>query len=83
MVELSGHGRLEGWGECAWGVWCRLHAELSEIEIVPSPVTEIHRLLESLLGVEAIKDDSVDDDGNGLDDDLDDDANQGPILNVC
>jgi hypothetical protein len=57
-----------------------LASELSEVEIRPGLVAEIHGLVQLSLRVEAIEDDGVDNDGDGLHDNFDDTADKGPIL---
>ncbi len=74
--EGGGHGRL---GE-AGGVWCRLAAELGEVEVGAGAVADVHGLAELALAVEAVEDDAVDDDGDGFHDDFDDGADEGPVL---
>lgn len=54
----------------ARGVGGGLRAELSEVEIRTSAVTQIHGLVKAAFGIEAIEDDSVDGNGDRLNDDL-------------
>ena len=74
--KCRGHGSLLKAG----GIGCRLTSELSKIKIRASFVTQIHRFGESALGVEAVKDNGVNADGENFDDDLDESAKQRPIL---
>jgi hypothetical protein len=64
----------------AGSVWCGLRAELSKIEIGSSTVTDGHGLAQTTLGVVAVKDDTVDGDGQRLDDDFNDAADESPVL---
>jgi hypothetical protein len=48
-----------------------LRAELSEVEIGTSTVTDVHGLPETLLGVVSVEDDAIEDDGDALEDDFD------------
>jgi len=70
------------WGERAKSrsVGCRLRAQLSKVEIGAGLVTHSHRLPELALGPETIEDDSVDDDAEGFDHDLDNATDQSPVL---
>lgn len=60
-----------------------LAAELGEVEVGPRAVSQVHGLGEAALGVVAVEDDAVQDDADGLNDDLDDDADQGPVLQAA
>lgn len=75
--EGGGHG---GFLE-ARGVGGGLGAELGQVEIRPGLVADVHRLVQSALGVEAVEDDGIDGDGDDLHDDLDEGADERPILN--
>ena len=68
--------RLHAWE--TWSVWCGLRAQLSEVKIRASLVADVHGLAQLALGVVTIKDNSVDGDGDGLDNNLNDAANEGP-----
>lgn len=70
-------GRL---GAKARSVGSRLAAELSKVKIGTGAVSHVHGLEKASLGVVAVEDDAVEEDGEDLDDDLDDDANHGPVL---
>ena len=50
-----------GWGHGTetWGVGCGLRAELGEVEVRTSAVTDVHGFAEALLGVVSIEDDAV------------------------
>ena len=61
-------------------VWCRLGAELSEVEIRASLVADGHGLSELALGPETVKDDSVNDDAERFNNDFYDAADERPIL---
>jgi hypothetical protein len=65
------------WGEWAeaGGVGSRLRAELSEVEIGSSAVTDVHGLPETLLRVVPVEYDSVQDDRNTLENDFNEAAN--------
>lgn len=78
VVQRGGAGSVE-----AWGVGRGLRAELGEVEVGAGAVTEIHRLVEPALGVEAVEDDAVDGDGDDLDDDLDEGTDQRPGLQAA
>lgn len=67
-------------GHEAGRVGCRLCAQLGEVEIAACAVAVRHGLSELALRPEAVEDDGVDGDGDGLDHDLDDGAQQAPIL---
>ena len=60
----------------ARGIGSGLGAELSEIEIRAGFVSDIHRLPELAFRVEAVEDDGIDGDGDSLDDDLNEAADQ-------
>jgi hypothetical protein len=70
-------GRL---GAEARSVGSRLAAELSKVKIGTGAVSHVHGLEKASLGVVAVEDDAVEENGENLDDNLDDDANHGPIL---
>jgi hypothetical protein len=65
------------WGEWAeaGGIGSRLRAELGEVEIGSSAVTDVHGLPETLLGVVPVEYDSVQDDCNTLENDFNEAAN--------
>jgi hypothetical protein len=65
------------------GVGSRLRAQLREVEIRAGLVADVHALAELALAVEAVKDDGVDGDGDGLDHDLDDAADERPFLQAA
>lgn len=58
----------------------RLGAKLGQVKIGAGAVSQVHRLEETALGVVAVEDEAVESDGYDLDDDLDDDAHEGPVL---
>jgi hypothetical protein len=65
------------------GIGSRLGAELGEVHVGSGAITEIHGLGQASLGVVAVEDDTVQCDGDDLNDDLDDDANQSPVLETA
>lgn len=67
----------------ARGVGRGLGAELGEVEVGASAVAEVHGFVETALGVEAVEDDGVNGDGDDLDDDLDEGADQRPALEAA
>ena len=83
-VDILRDPRAEGGGRhrprVARRVRGGLRAQLGEVEIAASPVAEIHGLAKPPLGPIAVEDDAVDDDGDDLDHDLDDAAEERPIL---
>jgi hypothetical protein len=56
---------------------------LGEVEIGTGAVADGHGLAELALGPEAVEDDGVNDDAEGLDDDFNDAADKGPVLYRC
>lgn len=64
-------------------VWCTLTSQLSEVQIGASAVSCVHALSEAVLAPEAVEDDSVDRDDNDFHDDLDDTADQRPVLETA
>ena len=82
IVKMRGKCRGHGSLLEAGGIGCRLTSELSKIKIRASFVTQIHGFGESALGVEAVKDNGVNADGENFDDDLDESAKQRPVLQV-
>jgi len=83
-------GGVDGWWEAgrfdvlgvrgrhwskAWSVGCGLRAQLSQVEIRTSPVTNIHGLPETLLGVVSVEDNAVKQDRDALKNDFDEAAN--------
>jgi len=56
-------------------VRCGLRTQLSEVEIRSSAVSDVHGLSETLLRVVSVEDDTVKDDGDALEDDLNETAN--------
>jgi hypothetical protein len=56
---------------------------LREVEIGAGAVAHGHGLAELALGPEAVEDDAVDDNAEELDDDFDDAADEGPVLEGC
>ena len=70
-------GRAEREAGC---VGCGLGAELGEVEVGTGFVAEVHGFVEAAFGVEAIEDDAVDGDGDYLNDDFDEGADERPIL---
>jgi hypothetical protein len=60
-----------------------LGAELSEVEVRASAVSDIHGLPETLLGVVSIEDNAVEDDGDTLEYDFDEAADKRPRLIRC
>jgi hypothetical protein len=82
----GGHGVLAKGGRLgaeAGRVGSGLGAELSEVEIGTSAVTQIHGLEETSLGVVTVEDDAVKNDAEGLDDNLNDDADKSPVLKTA
>lgn len=73
--EAWRHGRLE-----TGGVRCRLGLQLGEVEVATCFVADIHGFMEAALGVVAVEDDGVDGNGDDFDKDLDESADQGPML---
>lgn len=69
-----------GEGTKSRSVGCGLRAELSQIEIGTSTVTLSHGLPELSLGPEAVEDDTIDDNAEKFDYDLDDAADKCPVL---
>lgn len=69
-----------GHGAEARGVGGGLGAELGEVEVGAGFVAVVHCLAELALGVVAVEDDTVDGDCDGLHDDFDDAADDGPGL---
>lgn len=67
----------------AWSVRCRLCSELCKVEIASSTITHSHRLAKLSLGVEAVEDNSVDGNGEDLNNNLDDGAYQRPVLETA
>lgn len=67
------------WAE-AGGVGGGLGAELGEVEVGAGFVAVVHCLAELALGVVAVEDDTVDGNGDSLDDNFDDAADDGPRL---
>jgi len=78
VVQRRGARALE-----ARGVGRGLGAELGEVEVGTGAVAEVHGLVEAALGVEAVEDDAVDGDGDDLDHDLDNGADQRPVLKAA
>jgi len=64
-------------------VGCGLRAQLSEVEIGAGAVADGHGLSELPLGPEAVEDDGVDDDAQRLNNDLDNAADQRPVLETA
>ncbi|KAL2282891.1 hypothetical protein FJTKL_10266 [Diaporthe vaccinii] len=64
----------------AWGVGGGLRPELCEVEVGAGLVAHVHGLHELSLGVVTVEDDRVQGNGDDLDDDFDDHADQRPIL---
>lgn len=60
-----------------------MRSKLGEVEIGTGSVANIHALPELALAPESVKDDGVDGDGDGLDNDLDDAADEGPFLETA
>jgi hypothetical protein len=52
-----------------------LRPELGEIEVGTGLVSHVHGLPEALLGVVSVEDDGIEDDGDALENDLDQTAN--------
>ena len=77
-AEGGGHGGFIV-GETG-GVGGGLGAELGEVEVGAGFVADVHALVEFALGVEAVEDDGVDCYRDYFDDDLDDGADEGPVL---
>jgi len=88
-VDVGMNGRLVAtvaWAErtCqTWCVWCGLRAQLSKVHIRTSPVADSHGFAQLVLGVEAVEDDAVHRDCDGLDHNLDDDADKTPVLQAA
>jgi hypothetical protein len=53
---------------------------LSQVQIRTGAVTHIHGLCQAALGVVAVEDDAVERDADDLDDNLNDDADESPVL---
>jgi hypothetical protein len=70
-------GRL---GAEARGVRSRLSAELSEVQVGSRLVAHVHGLVQLALGPVAVEDNAVESDTDNLNDELDNDADQGPVL---
>lgn len=72
------------WGERteARGVGSGLRAQLGEVEIRAGAVTDVHGLAKTLLGVVSVEDDGVEEDGDALQDDFNEAANQRPRLEL-
>jgi hypothetical protein len=84
--EAGRHGVLRkggGLGTEAGRVGGRLGAELGEVEIGAGLVAHVHGLMQLALGPVAVKDDAVQDDADDFDNELDDDADEGPVLVAC
>jgi hypothetical protein len=65
------------------GVRGGLRAQLSEVHVGPGAITEIHGLGKATLGVVAVEDDAVQSDGDDFNDNLDDDADESPVLETA
>lgn len=74
---------VEAGGLEAGGVGGGLGAELGEIEVGAGAVAHVHGLVEAALGVVAVEDDAVEQDADDVDDDLDDHADEGPVLEAA
>ena len=70
-------------GVVAGGVGGGLGLELGEVEVGAGLVAGVHGLAELVFAVEAVEDDRVDGDGDELDDDFDDAADQRPVLQAA
>lgn len=64
----------------AWRIWCALAAKLCEVQICSGPVAGVHALAELVLRPESVEDNAVDGHNDQLDNDLDNTADQTPIL---
>lgn len=64
-------------------VWRGLRAELSKVEIGASFVAHVHTLVETTLGVEAVEHDRIDADCKQFDNNLDNAADQTPVLKTA
>lgn len=53
---------------------------MSKIEVGAGAVADVHGFAEALLAVVAVEDNAIEDDGYGFQDDLNDAADEGPIL---
>lgn len=53
---------------------------MSEVQVGSGLVTEVHRLVESALGIISVEDDAVKGNADDFNDNLNDDANEGPVL---
>ena len=62
------------------GVGRRLHAQLGQVQVGAGLVARVHGLVQLALGDEAVHEDAVDGDRDDLDGDLDDGADEGPVL---
>ena len=74
LAECRGLGAKSG------SVGSRLSSKLSEVQVGSGLVAEVHRLVESALGVVSVEDDAVKRDADDFDDNFDNDANEGPVL---
>jgi hypothetical protein len=83
------HGRGHGSASKAGGarearrVGGGLRAKLSKVEVRASSVSDVHGLVQAALGVVSVKDDAIEQDADDLDDNLDDDADEGPVLEAA
>lgn len=73
-------GRL---GSEARSVGSRLAAKLSKVKIRAGAVSHVHGLEKALLGVVAVEDDAVKENGEEPNNDFDDHANHGPVLQTA
>ena len=77
------HGLASDVGIVPWGVGRGLGFELGEVEVRACLVAGVHGLPEFVLRVEAVEDDGVNSDGDEFDNDLDDAADQTPVLQAA
>lgn len=80
FVEVLGESGSHGGLLEAWSIRGRLASELSEIEIFPGFVTEVHRFGEPALRIVTIENNGVDGDGNDLYNDFNEGADECPAL---
>ena len=75
-AEGGAHGSLEEAGRVGRG----LGAQLGEVEVRAGAVADVHGLVELALGAEPVENDAVKGDGDDFNDDLDEGADEGPVL---
>lgn len=80
---VAGFGRLLAVEVPAGSVWRRLATELGEVEVGSSLVAVGHALSELALRPVAVEDDAINCNGDDLDDDFDDAADESPVLEAA